>query len=238
MNTIGRRFFLKGFQILLFLIASPAFGLRKALAARFPTRTVEKKNFEFDSSKGIIRWTDTGASEEYRLVIDGLVEAPASLTYPELRALSSVTRTEDFHCVEGWTVPQVEWSGFLFKDLLGKVNPRDGATYVVFHALGETTAKPRGLTHYIESFKVESLLDPSQGILMVLEKDRKPLSLERGAPLRVIAPYRLGYKSIKFVNRVEFWDRKRLGWWTLFNPIYSWEALVPKRRLRKGRDSG
>jgi DMSO/TMAO reductase YedYZ molybdopterin-dependent catalytic subunit len=83
---------------------------------------------------------------------------------------------------------------------------------------------------------LESLLDPAQEILMVLQKDGKPLSRERGAPLRVIAPYRLAYKSIKFVNRVEFSDRKQLGWWTLFNPIYTWKAPVPKGRLRKRQD--
>ncbi|MEJ2717117.1 MAG: molybdopterin-dependent oxidoreductase, partial [Deltaproteobacteria bacterium] len=223
------------FQILLVILAAPAMGVRNAIAARFPTRTVEKKNFEFDPSTGMIRWIDTGESEEYRLVVDGLVKAPASLTYNDLRAFPSITRTRDFHCVEGWTVPRVRWSGFLFKELLDKAEPLNEAKYVVFHALGETTAKPRGLTHYVESFKVESLLDPAQEILMVLQKDGKPLSLERGAPLRLIAPYRLGYKSIKFVARVEFSNRKRFGWWTLFNPIYTWEAAVSKRRLRKGQ---
>jgi hypothetical protein len=49
----------------------------------------------------------------------------------------------------------------------------------------------------------------------------------------VIAPYRLAYKSIKFVHRVEFSDKLQPGWWTLANSIYDWKALVPKGRLRK-----
>jgi DMSO/TMAO reductase YedYZ molybdopterin-dependent catalytic subunit len=50
--------------------------------------------------------------------------------------------------------------------------------------------------------------------------------------LRVIAPPRLGYKSIKFVHRVEFVREPKPGWWTLANPIYDWDAKVPLSRLR------
>jgi DMSO/TMAO reductase YedYZ molybdopterin-dependent catalytic subunit len=99
--------------------------------------------------------------------------------------------------------------------------------------MGETYHKPGGQGHYVESFKLESLLDPEQDILLAIKMDNKPLSMERGAPMRVIAPYRLAYKSIKFVRRIEFTKKKQYGWWTLANPVYSWEAFVSKQRLRK-----
>jgi DMSO/TMAO reductase YedYZ molybdopterin-dependent catalytic subunit len=51
--------------------------------------------------------------------------------------------------------------------------------------------------------------------------------------LRLIAPYDLAYKSIKFVTRIEFTQKARPGWWTLANPIYPMEARVPNSRLRK-----
>jgi DMSO/TMAO reductase YedYZ molybdopterin-dependent catalytic subunit len=63
--------------------------------------------------------------------------------------------------------------------------------------------------------------------------DRKPLPEEYGGPLRLIAPYDLGYKSIKFVSRIEFIKGARPGWWTLANPIYTIEARVQKNRLRR-----
>jgi DMSO/TMAO reductase YedYZ molybdopterin-dependent catalytic subunit len=56
---------------------------------------------------------------------------------------------------------------------------------------------------------------------------------EHGAPLRLIAPYNLAYKSIKFISRIEFFRGEQPGWWTLANSIYSIEARVPAQRLRK-----
>ena len=85
--------------------------------------------------------------------------------------------------MEGWTVPKVKWSGFNFRELLNLVTPVKGAEYVTFHSLGETSSKPRGQAHYVESFKLSSLLDDTQEILMVLEKDGKPLSHDRGESL-------------------------------------------------------
>ncbi|MCX8070560.1 MAG: molybdopterin-dependent oxidoreductase, partial [Thermodesulfovibrionales bacterium] len=56
---------------------------------------------------------------------------------------------------------------------------------------------------------------------------------DSGAPLRVISPFDLAYKSIKFVHRIEFDKSPRDGWWTIANPIYPQNAPVPKDRLRK-----
>lgn len=226
MKRISRRTILRGLKALILLLAIPFITLKSALAEWFPTRTVEKKDFKFDPSTGTIRWTDKEKAESYKLVVDGMVKKPVELGYSDLRKLPLATQVSDFHCVEGWTIPQVKWGGFRFSELLNLVEPLDGAEYVTFHALGETRSKPRGQSHYVESFKLASLTDDGQEILMTLDKDGKPLTQERGAPLRVIAPHRLAYKSIKFVSRVEFSKTKQLGWWTLAAPFYSWEAYV------------
>jgi DMSO/TMAO reductase YedYZ molybdopterin-dependent catalytic subunit len=78
---------------------------------------------------------------------------------------------------------------------------------------------------------ISELLDPARKIILVLNLNDKPLLEEHGAPLRVISPYDLGYKSIKFVNRIEFIKGERPGWWTLANPKYSVKARVPQDRL-------
>jgi DMSO/TMAO reductase YedYZ molybdopterin-dependent catalytic subunit len=231
--VISRRAIVSALTGLPVLLAAPFVPLRNAFAARFPTRTVEQNTFTFDPSRGEILWSEKNSSEPYRLIVDGLVEKPVNLSYEELRALPSVTQTLDFYCVEGWTIPDVKWGGFPFKELLKRVEPKPEAKYVIFHALGHTRYKPRGQDHYVESFELASLLDPKQDIIMVLDKDGKPLSHDRGAPLRVIAPYRLAYKSIKFVYRVEFAAKRQLGWWTIANSIYDWKAPVPQRRLRR-----
>jgi len=70
-------------------------------------------------------------------------------------------------------------------------------------------------------------------MLLALDLDKNPLPLDRGAPMRLVCPYFLAYKSIKFVRMIEFSDRQQPGWWTLANPIYPVDAPVPKSRLRK-----
>ncbi len=230
MMTIERRTLLKMLNGPATMLMVPVAAVKDAVAASFPTRTIETGGFFFDPATGMINWKRENREEKYYLTVDGLVEKPITLGYEDLRRLPAVTMARDFHCVEGWTVPEVKWSGFRFEELLKLVKPKDGANYVVFHAMGRTSSAPGGQSHYLESFDLAALLDPDQDILLALDMDGVPLSQDRGAPLRVIAPYRLAYKSIKFVNRVEFSDRLRPGWWTLANPIYDWDALVPVKK--------
>jgi DMSO/TMAO reductase YedYZ molybdopterin-dependent catalytic subunit len=204
-----------------------------ATSRDFPTRTVEIEDFTFDPTTGKIRKKRTGEEEDYELVVDGLVEKPVSLSYEALRALPSVVQTSDFHCVEGWTVPQVTWTGFRFAELLSLVSPKPEADHVLFHSLGKTRSAPGGQHQYLECLRLSDLLDQSKEMLMALMIDGAPLPFDRGAPLRVIAPYLQAYKSIKFVRRVEFVKGMREGWWTIANPIYDVEAVVPASRLRR-----
>lgn len=211
---------------------APLLGVVVPSTGRFPTRTIEVDDFRFDSATAIVHGEVENKGEPYHLIIDGLVKQPLSLSYSQLRSLPSVAQVSDFHCVEGWTVPQVSWNGFRFRELLNLVQPLDGADFVTFHSLGHTSSSPRGQGHYRESFSLTDLMDPAQEILLALDMDGQPLSHDRGAPIRLIAPYRQAYKSIKFVCRIEFTSQLQPGWWTLANPIYDVDAHVPKNRLR------
>ena len=144
-----------------------------------------------------------------------------------------VEQVSDFHCVEGWSVREIKWRGFRFSEILKRVKPNKEAKYVTFHALGETRSRPAGQGHYIESFSIEALLDHKRQVILALDMNGRPLEHDHGAPLRVISPFDLGYKSIKYVHRIEFGDKQRKGWWTLANPIYTVDAPVPKERLRQ-----
>lgn len=197
----------------------------------FRTRTVEHGTFTFDPAAGKVRYDD-GREEDYALTIGGLVDEPVTLTYAQLLALPQTRQTSDFHCVEGWSVLDVHWSGVTFKDLLATVSPKPEARYIVFHSLGETGYNSSGVDHYMESFPIDWLLNRELGYLFALGLDGAPLPKDRGAPARVVCPYDLAYKSIKFVTRMELTAEKQPGWWTLANPIYPWRAPVPARRLR------
>lgn len=200
---------------------------------RFPTRTIELDTFSFDPSTGIVTNKTNQKAELYKFILDGLVDSPVSLTYEELRALPRTSQTSDFHCVEGWTIPEVTWGGVKITELLKLTKVKDEAKYAVFHSLGQTGSAPGGQSWYIESVRISDLLDSGQDFLLALDIDGKPLSHDRGAPARLVTPYLLAYKSIKFVYRMELSSRLQEGWWTLANPIYDWEAKVPVGRLRK-----
>lgn len=199
---------------------------------RFPTRTIELDTFSFDPTTGLVLNKINRSTEPYKLIIDGMVENPLSLTYADLRALPQTTQTNDFHCVEGWTIPEVMWGGIKISELLNLTKLKDTAQYAIFHSLGQTSSEPHGQAWYVESIRISDLLDTKQEFLLALDIDGKPLSHDRGAPARLVTPYLLAYKSIKFVFRIELSSKLQEGWWTLANSIYDWEAKVPLGRLR------
>jgi DMSO/TMAO reductase YedYZ molybdopterin-dependent catalytic subunit len=196
-----------------------------------PLRTVEKNKFKFDAVSGVIEWEKK--KEPYRLIVDGLVKEQRSFSYSEIKSFSRVEQASDFHCVEGWSVNDLKWGGFRFKEIMSRIEPHKDATHVLFHSFGITESSPKGQNHYIESFPISELLDPGRDILMVMTAENRPLPEEHGGPLRLIAPYDLAYKSIKFISRIEFIKGERPGWWTLANPIYAIVARVPASRLRR-----
>jgi DMSO/TMAO reductase YedYZ molybdopterin-dependent catalytic subunit len=230
-NSITRRFFLKIAGGIIFMAGVPS-SIYAFFIERLPERTVEKGNFKFNKDTGQIEW-EGGKREEYRLIIDGLVKEVKGFSYEELESLPQLDQVSDFHCVEGWSVKDIRWGGFRFKEIISRVEPLSKATHIVFHSFGKTASAPKGQDYYIESFPISDLLKPEREIIFALRMNNNPLPEEHGAPLRLIAPHDLAYKSIKFISRIEFSRGERPGWWTLANPIYTIEARVPANRLRK-----
>jgi len=133
----------------------------------------------------------------YRLFVSGLVETPRSYALSELRGkfakTSQITRHD---CVEGWSVIG-KWSGVRLSDILADVRPKTGTGYVVFHCLDDDGA---GALYY-ESLSLRQAAHPQA--LLAYELNDKPVPVANGAPLRLKVPTQLGYKSAKFVNRIE-----------------------------------
>jgi DMSO/TMAO reductase YedYZ molybdopterin-dependent catalytic subunit len=228
---LSRRWFLKAAAAAGFLMGLPR-SAYSMFIKKFPVRTVEKDTFSFDPQSGNVSYQN-GKTEPYSLKVDGLVESPVSFSYQELRQLPQVEQVSDFHCVEGWSVADIRWKGLRLAEVLKHVKINPEAKFAVFHSLGQTTSQPSGQSHYLESFPLTRLTDVKAEILLVLDMNDEPLPLDHGAPLRVISPYDLAYKSIKYVERIELAAEAREGWWTLANPIYPIEAPVPEHRLRK-----
>jgi DMSO/TMAO reductase YedYZ molybdopterin-dependent catalytic subunit len=138
----------------------------------------------------------------WRLDVGGLVGVPLTLTYDELRALPATHETRDFHCVTGWSVEDVRWTGVRVADLLERVQPRAGAKALRF----VSSELP-----YVDSLTVEQATLPD--VLLAYEMDGKPLSREHGAPVRLVMPRMYGYKSVKWVSRIELVRAAEPGFW-------------------------
>jgi len=152
----------------------------------------------------------------YRLVVDGDVERPLSLTYAELRALPAVHETQNFQCVTGWSVPNVRWKGVHLSQLAMLAKPRSGVRYVHFYS---------GDGVYTECLRLSEAFDPT--VLLAYEMDGAPLLREQGYPLRLVVPKMYGYKSIKWVVRVSFSAEPITGYWEHFG--YPTEAYFGSR---------
>jgi DMSO/TMAO reductase YedYZ molybdopterin-dependent catalytic subunit len=138
----------------------------------------------------------TSGYRQYRLVVDGLVDRPSSLTLAELRAMPLLTQITRHDCVEGWSAIG-KWTGVRMADILALVAPQLGARYVIFHCMDKSE---EGAPYY-ESLDLHEAAHPQT--LLSLDLNDKPLDVNHGAPVRLRIPTQLGYKSAKWVQRIE-----------------------------------
>lgn len=137
------------------------------------------------------------AIETAKIQIVGDVETSVEVGI-ELEHIARVEQCSDFHCVTTWTRRALQWSGIRFSDFYWQIvvplaGPSPDATFVVL----------RGQDGARSSLPLEDLLAPD--VLLADRLNGQPLSIAHGAPLRLVAPAHYGYKSVKHINRIEFW---------------------------------
>jgi DMSO/TMAO reductase YedYZ molybdopterin-dependent catalytic subunit len=137
-----------------------------------------------------------GEFAAYRLVVDGEVENKAAFSLPQLRAMHSLAQITRHDCVEGWSAIGA-WSGVPLGAFLKVVRPTARARYVVFHCMDRS---PDGDPYY-ESLDLVQAAHPQT--LLALDLNGKPLDADHGAPVRLRVPTQLGYKSAKWIGRLE-----------------------------------
>ena len=138
----------------------------------------------------------------WRLEVGGLVGKSRMFTYQELAALPRVHEVRDFHCVTGWTVHNVRWSGVRLSYLLELVEPNASAKAVRFTSLEQP---------YNDSLSLDQARQ--HDVLLALEMDGKPLSRPHGSPVRVVIPEMYGYKGVKWLTKIELLDHQPTGYW-------------------------
>jgi DMSO/TMAO reductase YedYZ molybdopterin-dependent catalytic subunit len=159
----------------------------------------------------------------YRLVVDGAVERPQVFSFARLQAMPQMQEITRHDCVEGWSAI-AQWSGVRLSDVLAAVQPSADARYVVFHCMDRDDQG----TPYYESLDLHEAMHPQT--LLAMRMNGRPMPPDHGAPVRLRVPTQLGYKSAKWVARIELVGSfKRLyggdgGYWE--DQGYEWYAGI------------
>lgn len=146
--------------------------------------------YQAQAANGFVSW---------RLAVDGLVQAPVSLSLAELKAMPARTQITRHDCVEGWSAIG-QWTGVPLARVLELVKPQTGARFVVLHC-ADTFATQDVETPYYESIDLQDAYHPQTLLAYGLNGETLPIT--NGAPLRMRVERQLGYKHAKYVMRLE-----------------------------------
>lgn len=138
----------------------------------------------------------------YRLVVDGLVRRPMTLTLADLQAMPATKLVRDFQCVTGWRVDGVHWQGVAIGDLLDEAGVLPAARALHFRSFDGV---------YTESLTLDQARRPD--VIAAYSMLGAPLTRQHGGPVRLYVAPMYGYKSIKWMSRITATDRVEPGYW-------------------------
>ena len=202
--------------------------------------TIEKEaatynNFyEFSMGKDAFRYVGKFVTSPWPVEITGLVEKPMTLDAQELVEMFSLEeRVYRFRCVEAWAMV-VPWTGFQFSKLIEKVAPKPEAKFIRFETFNRPDQAP-GIAKtpkypwpYHEGLRLDEAMNPLT--MLATGIYGKPLPKQHGAPIRLVTPWKYGYKSIKSIVKIEFVDKQPTTFWETRAPdeYPFWSNVNPK----------
>lgn len=161
----------------------------------------------------------------WQLEVTGMVETPLRLDYDDIFSRFSLEeRIYRLRCVEAWSMV-IPWIGFSLGDLLKAAKPLSSAKYVAFHTLYDPDQMPGqsnrfiggGVDYpYVEGLRIDEAMHDLS--IMSVGMYGKTLPPQNGAPIRLVVPWKYGFKSIKSVVKIELTDKE---------PPTSWNILIP-----------
>ena len=209
------------------LLASPALGKSPYSTDDAPNTFEEisgyNNYYEFGTAKeDPAAYSGTLTTTPWTVQVDGMVDKPGTYDLGDL--ISGMTieeRIYRFRCVEAWSMI-IPWQGFQLSALLNKLGVQAGANYVGFETLVRPEEKPgqqMGILDwpYVEGLRLDEAMHPLTLIATGLYG--QPLPNQNGAPIRLVVPWKYGFKNIKAIVRITLTDTQ---------PACTWNKMAPQ----------
>ena len=189
-------------------------------------KVISHNNFyEFGTGKGDPLKNAQGFKvDPWSLSVGGLVEKSLQLDYQQLyKQFGLQERIYRLRCVEAWSMV-IPWIGFPLADLLKQSQPLSGARYVAFETLYDPKQMPGqrsrfsggGIDYpYVEGLRIDEAMHPLAFLAVGLYG--KTLPPQNGAPIRLVVPWKYGFKSIKSITKITLTTQK---------PVTTWNQLA------------
>jgi sulfoxide reductase catalytic subunit YedY len=213
------------------MIGGPAMAKLTTVSSKFSTK--EKPNtleqithynnfYEFGLSK-----TDpsenahTLTTAPWSIKIDGMVDKPGTYALDDLlKGVTLESRIYRFRCVEAWAMV-IPWDGFPLKTLLDRVGVQPSAKYVAFRTLERPSEMPGQRSNildwpYREGLRMDEAMNPLTILATGIYGEEMPK--QDGAPIRLVVPWKYGFKSIKSIVHITLTDREPQTTWNMQAP--------------------
>ncbi len=211
-------------------IAAPAFAALEAKPSPYSTDaepndleaiTSYNNFYEFGTGKDDpAKYADALTVDPWTVTVDGMVDRPGDYDLAELLdGLTLEERIYRFRCVEAWSMV-VPWAGYELADILNKVGVQEGAKYVAFETLmrpEEMWAQERPILDwpYREGLRLDEAMHPLT--IMATGLYDEPMPKQNGAPMRLVVPWKYGFKSIKSIVKISLVAEQPPTTWNMMN---------------------
>ena len=179
--------------------------------------------YEFGTDKSDpARYAHTLVTQPWRIDIEGLVKKPGPMHLQDLLKLSAMEeRVYRLRCVEGWSMV-IPWVGYSLSELIKRCEPLGSAKYVEFTTLADPKTMPGVRSRvldwpYVEGLRLDEAMHPLT--LLSFGMYGEVLPNQNGAPVRLVVPWKYGFKSAKSIVKIRFTDKE---------PINSWGRSAPQ----------
>jgi methionine sulfoxide reductase catalytic subunit len=201
---------------------NPEYMVPNETVTPFTSITNYNNFYEFTTNKdGVAKASEGFKTDGWMIDVGGMCNKPRMFNLDDIRKIAPPEeRIYRFRCVEAWSMV-IPWAGYSFSKFLEKVEPQGGAKYVAFETLLDPKRFPNQTSNvlewpYREGYRIDEVMHPL--CMLVTGLYGMELPAQDGAPVRMILPWKYGFKNIKSIVKVTLTDKPPPTTWAKFAP--------------------